>query len=268
VVRSFQVALPDDCVFSHVTAAQLWQLPLPESLSQDRTVDAMRASERGRVRRTGCRGHRGLELRRVATAQGLPVTSLADTWVDLGEATVRGLSLDDLVVLGDAVATRLDGRPGPDEVDQDRRGRGRDDLAQVLASRTRPRGKGMLSEALDLVRSPVRSPMESRARLMFVRAGFPEPEVNVAVLDSDGFWMLEGDLVWRDQRVIGEYQGRDHASIRRRSYDATRVALAADHGWRVLEIYAEDVFRPPRRIACLTRFAHALALDLLGLSIR
>ena len=125
----------------------------------------------------------------------------------------------------------------------------------------------MLAAALDLVRAPVRSPMETRARLMFVRAGFPEPEVNGIVLDGDGFWMLEGDLVWREQRVVGEYQGRDHASIRRRSYDSSRNALAADHDWRVLEIYADDVFRPPRRVACLQRFARALGLDPDGLAI-
>ncbi|WP_460938478.1 hypothetical protein [Phycicoccus ginsengisoli] len=195
------------------------------------------------------------------------MTSLPDTWVDLGELAEPGMSLDDLVIVADAVATRLAGPPGPGEADDDLRGRGRAELERVLASRTRPRGKRLLTEALDLARAPVRSPMETRARLMFLRAGFPEPEVNGVVLDGDGFWMLEGDLVWREQRVVGEYQGRDHASIRRRSYDSTRTALAADHDWRVLEIYADDVFRPPRRVACLQRFARALGLDLDGLAI-
>ena len=110
--------------------------------------------------------------------------------------------------------------------------------------------------------------METRSRLMFVRAGFPEPAVNLEVTDGNGFWMLEGDLVWKEQRVIGEYQGSDHASIRRRSYDATRSAEAADEGWQVIEIYAEDLFQPPRRLRCLRRFARALGLDERRLSIR
>ena len=103
--------------------------------------------------------------------------------------------------------------------------------------------------------------METRARLMFWRAGFPEPEVNAEVLDSAGGWLLEGDLVWREQRVIGEYQGADHGSIKRRSADSSRASSAEDHGYRVLEIFAEDVFGPARRRACLTRFARALGLD-------
>ena len=96
---------------------------------------------------------------------------------------------------------------------------------------------------------------------MFVRAGFPEPEVNAAVLDAHGGWLLEGDLVWRRQRVIGEYQGSDHASIRRRSADASRASGAEAEDYRILEIFAEDVYRGARRRACLNRFARALCLD-------
>ena len=78
---------------------------------------------------------------------------------------------------------------------------------------------------------------------MFHRAGFPEPELNAVVRDAHGGWLLEGDLVWRKQRVIGEYQGSDHASIRRRSADSSRATGAEAEGYRVLEIYAEDVYR-------------------------
>jgi hypothetical protein len=102
--------------------------------------------------------------------------------------------------------------------------------------------------------------METRARLMFARAGFPEPAVNLPVHGEDGQWLLEGDLVWPQQRVIGEYQGKDHASIQRRSADAARAATAVDEGWAVLEIFAADVYRQPRRVACLRRFARALGL--------
>jgi very-short-patch-repair endonuclease len=79
--------------------------------------------------------------------------------------------------------------------------------------------------------------------------------------------LLEGDLVWRKQRVIGEYQGADHASIRRRSADASRLTSAEAEGYRILEIYAEDVFGGARRRACLHRFARALAIDPAELTI-
>ena len=117
-------------------------------------------------------------------------------------------------------------------------------LADALARRCRPRGARAAS------RRPWRwcaprsgRPMESRARLMFVHAGFPEPEVNADVFDAHGGWLLEGDLVWRRQRVVGEYQGVDHASIRRRSADASRATSAEAEDYRILEIYSEDVFR-------------------------
>ncbi len=265
--RAFRAALPDDIAFSHVTACQLWGLTLPDGVAGQAELDVVRETRRNRIRRAGCSGHRGLEGRDRVTRHGLPLTGLADTWVDLGEVLGRGLEPDDLVVVGDEVATRLAGRPDPVS--------GRPDwsigasvLRRALTRRVRPRGGAALEASLALVRAPVRSPMETRARLMFVRAGFPEPLVNRDVHGHDGQWLLEGDLVWEDQRVVGEYQGRDHASIRRRSYDADRRAVAGDEDWAVVEIYAADVYQPARRIACLRRFGRALSLDLARLTIR
>ena len=232
----------------------------------------MRDSTRPRVRRSGCIGHKGLERRAVVEVDGLRVVELADTWVDLGEVAGRGIRLDDLVVAGDVVARRLDA--GPDRGSTGRSldgGRlpdhGQGALRMALEARVRPRGKALLAEALPLVRAGSRSPMETRARLMFHRAGFPEPELNADVRDAHGGWLLEGDLVWRQQRVIGEYQGSDHGSIKRRSADASRATSAEQHGYRVIEIFAEDVFGGGRRRACLTRFARAMHLDLATLRI-
>ena len=52
--------------------------------------------------------------------------------------------------------------------------------------------------------------METRTRLMFVKAGIPEPRLNAAVRDADGEWLLTGDLVWDEKRVVAEYQGSTH----------------------------------------------------------
>ena len=265
--RAFAVALPDDVAFSHVTACQLWGLDLPRQLEATSELDVMRRTTHSQIRRRGCRGHRGLEVRTTTELRGLRVTGLADTWVDLGELVGEEVGLEDLVVIGDQVATRLAGRPEPGS-SAPPPDRGHHHLEVALARRCRPRGKAVLGQALQLVRAPVRSPMETRTRLMFGRAGFPEPAVNRPVFHRDGQWLLEGDFVWEAERVIGEYQGRDHASIRRRSHDASRQALAQDDGWRLLEIYAEDVYRPARRVDCLRRFAAALGLDPAGLNIR
>ncbi|PKW26025.1 hypothetical protein [Phycicoccus duodecadis] len=246
---AFALALPPDVAFSHLTAARLWGLPLPAPLEEQEELDVIRATGRARIERRGCIGHRGLEHRAVSSVQGLRVTSLADTWVDLGECVPRGLGRDDLVVAGDVVATRLggEGHASP--------------LAEALDARVRPRHARTLADALRLVRPGVRSPAETRARLVFHDAGFPEPEVNGHVHAAGGGWLAEGDLVWRAQRVIGEYQGSVHAGIRRRSEDSYRNGLLGDEGWTVLELFAQDLVPGARRVSTLRRFARALALD-------
>ncbi|MBM6400622.1 hypothetical protein [Phycicoccus sonneratiae] len=264
--RAFARALPADCAFSHVTAARLWGLPLPAPLERDDTLDVMRRSERAPVERTGCRGHRGLERRRVVELDGLRVTDPADTWVDLAAVRRHRLDRDDLVAVGDAVVTRW-ARPGvrrsavevADALDP---------LRRALAARGSPRGATLLVEALALVRPGVRSARETRSRLLFVAAGFPEPEPCAPLHARGGGWLAEGDLVWHAQRVVGEYQGEVHGSRSARSTDAARNGLLGDEDWTVLEIFAEDHADPHRRRALLVRFARALGLDPRTLTIR
>ena len=158
--RAFAAALPSDVAFSHITSARLLGLPLPSRIV-DSALHVMRSSDRTRIRRTGCRGHRGLETRGVEIVKGLRVVCGPDTWCDLGDLLTGLLTVDDLIVIGDAILARLGEEPSV--------------LASVLESRVRPRGRTMLTEALGLIRAGARSPMESLTRLMFVRAGFPEP---------------------------------------------------------------------------------------------
>ncbi|MBD3785136.1 MAG: hypothetical protein IE926_19695 [Micrococcales bacterium] len=166
---------------------------------------------------------------------------------------------------GDAVVTRW-APPGVD--------RSPDDvaaavapLAGALAARGSPRGTRPLTQALDLIRPGVRSAMETRSRLLFVAADFPEPAPCAPLHARGGGWLAEGDLVWRAQRVVGEYQGEVHGGRAARSADAYRAGLLGDEGWTVVEIYAEDHTDPPRRRALLRRVAAALGLDPRTLSI-
>ncbi len=293
-VDAFDVGLPKDAAFSHVTAAQLWDLPLPRGLEDRQILDVMRATGLPQTRRLGCHGRRGSENRSIWAVHGIRVIGLADTWCDLGELATGPdptMDLDDLVIVGDAIVRRLDesaialqegvefeaaatcqelwprpGDPGRAELmallaRESAGSVGMAELRRALSARVRPRGRKVLAEALALVRPRVKSPMETRSRLMFLRAGFPEPFVNEEIRDEIGSFLLEGDLVWRAQRVVGEYQGEHHASIKRRSADSNRASVAEDHDWTVLEIFSEDVHQRPRRIACLTRFARALTLD-------
>jgi hypothetical protein len=258
----FALALPRDAAFSHITAARLWSLPLPSHLeSEDHPLDVMRPTRRGLVRRAGCRGHRGLESRAVERVDGLAVTSMPDTWADLAAIRPHAPGVDDLVTVGDAVLWRLAASAGrrPSAADAAV-------LRRVVDDRAGSRGARALGAAVALVRPGARSPMETRTRLVFHRAGFPEPELNATVVGRGG-WLLEGDLVWRRQRVVAEYQGAVHADIRRRSDDAQRRGLAEDEGWTVVEVFAADVFRAARRVTLLLRTARALGIDPASLRI-
>lgn len=257
--RAFLVAMHGDVALSHVSAAQVWGLPLPRDLQEQHDLDVMCGVGAGPVRRAGCIGHRGLERRAVVSRDGVPVTSLVDTWTDLGEVMRRGLTGDDLVVVGDVVARQLC-RPGDPDV-------GRRALGTCLDARVRPRGKVLLAEALTQISPRSASPMETRARLVFARGGLPAPELNAAVhFDADargdegGGWMLEGDFVWRRQRVVAEYQGEHHATIAQRSVDVARRHLAEDEGWLFVEVFAGDVYNRARRIAMLRRLGRALGV--------
>ena len=152
---AFARALPGDCAFSHGTAAALLGVPLPRRFEESTVLDVMRCTGTSVIRRKGCAGHRGLESRTVAEVLGCESCHWSTPGCDLGEWVARGLTVDDLVVAGDDVVNRL--RPRPRTLDSQR----------VLGTRCRPRGGAALEAAASLVRSDVRSPMESRARLMF-----------------------------------------------------------------------------------------------------
>lgn len=271
--QAFLVAMRGPVALSHISAAQVWEIPLPRRLEAQCDLDVMCGPKAGPVKRDGCIGHRGLTHRSVVLHRGVEVTSLADTWVDLGEVLKRGLDLDDLVVAGDVIAKKLDRELGEE-------GAGAIVMRSALMSRVRPRGKKVLIEALGLISPRSKSPMETRARLMFHRGGLPAPELNVAVDfasgepgalgegDGPAGWMLEGDFVWREQRVIGEYQGEHHKDIRQRAVDVARRHLAEDDGWTFVEIFAGDVYTRPKRISMLRRLGRELGVRHGDLNLR
>lgn len=255
-LRACAPGLADGVAFSHVTAARWWALPLPPDLEGREGLDVMTRSGSGQPVRRGFRGHRGVESRVVTHDGGVAVVDVADTWCDLGDLGRRRLSVEDLVVAGDAAVTRLDEAAGVTRAESV----GRQVLAEALHQRVRPRGAVALRQALVLVRPGVRSAQESRTRMVFHDAGLPEPEVNGIITDRAGCWLAEGDLLWREQRVVAEYQGEVHADRRRRSADAARRELLVDEGWSVHEVWAEDLATWGRRTALARRVRRSLGL--------
>lgn len=253
--RAVGLVLPSGAAFSHLTAAQLHGLPLSYAMEEDTRLHVIHDIGAAQIRRAGVVGHRALHPRAIGEVDGLPVVGMADTWVDLGELVGRGkpVGLDDLIVVGDACATALDStRP----------------LRVALAKRIRPRGKRTLVEALEYIRVGSWSPRETQCRLMFVRAGLPEPKLNEPIFASwDSRLLLGyGDLVWRIElpdgrviKVIGEYQGKEyHESDEQRAHDKARRELFEADDWLVLEIWHADVDSTATRRETVRRFASEL----------
>ncbi len=176
----------------------------------------------------------------VATRWG-PATSPARTFLDRASQ----LDLPDLVALGDAIV-----------------GRGCATLAEltaVVAWAGGRRGVVNARAALPLLDGRARSPMESRTRAVLVLGGCPPPEVNAPIYDSDGYWLAEGDLVWRAAKLLVEYDGQVHLAEEQRRKDAQRHNLLVAEGWTVLRITADDVLRRPYALIALVKAQLAAA---------
>lgn len=246
---AFAVVAPVPFAFAHATAARLLGIPLPYALDEDPHLHIVTRTEANRVRRFEVVGHRGLESREVVEVCGLPVVGPADTWADLGEYVGAGLpvGLDDLIVAGDAAANLL-GEIAP--------------LKRAVEARVRPRGKVTLTFALPRIRLGAWSPMETRSRLMVTRAGLPEPRHNLPVVSRTGTWLGFGDLVWEEQRVIGEYQGVEfHTRPRDKTHDDLRRDRIERGDWSVVDIVAADVFDHDDRAAKLRELAGVLGAN-------
>lgn len=101
------------------------------------------------------------------------------------------------------------------------------------------------------------SPMETRLRMLLVRAGLPRPQVQWPVQDELTRTVLWLDLAYPDRMVAIEYEGEDHttpAGVRR---DIARYTRLVDRGWRIYRYTADEVRRDPGRI--LAQVTRALA---------
>lgn len=233
LAEAASLVLPIGSAFSHLTAARIQGLPVPRRWAPTEPLDVMNVTGAPLIRRACCKGHRGLELRRAVRRHGLRVVSPEDTWCDL--ASTGSLDLDELIVLGDAVVHHLRGiQPGQ--------------LAEAVRRRRGWRGRRLMSEALPQLRPRNNSPMETRARLFFLRGGLPEPELNVVINDkSSGQWLSDSDFVWREQRVVAEFDGDHHRTDRQQwQNDVARRENLQDDGWAFVQLTYASVMVYPR----------------------
>lgn len=93
---------------------------------------------------------------------------------------------------------------------------------------------------------------ESETAAVLTFAGLPAPELNVR-LDVPGRTVI-GDLLYRDQRLVVEYEGTHHQDTRARYVkDIDRYAAMRDAGYAYLQVTDERLARPRQMVALVHR---------------
>lgn len=220
------LVLPDSAVFSHSTAAALWDLPslVPTDVLEVSTPTGITVPQR-----RGISAHErktpDLDVRIVS---GLRATSPVTVFVDLAER----LSQWQLTALGDAILRRRLATGA--EVDE------------AVSRAVRRRGVRLARLVAPTLDGRAESPMESALRALIIAAGFPVPEVNPNLYDEHGNFLARVDLLFRKQRVIVEYDGDHHRTDKAQfAADLARVAMLQRHGYIVLRFTAVHVFQQP-----------------------
>jgi len=228
--------------FSHLTAARLWEAPLPFEHAASESLHVLSLPGAGPIRRPGIVGWESADADVDRRLLGIvPIVAPAAVWcqmavpgatgIDAGTGARRNLSRDWLVAVGDFLLTGPRHRRSPLCT--------REELAEALRRHRGKRGAKAATWAIERLRAPVHSPRESLLRLALVRRGLPEPEVQVPVQTSGG--LRHADLGYPDARLLIEYQGDHHRTDRRQWLeDLARVQLFEDAGYRVIAAGANE----------------------------
>ena len=213
-------------MLSHRSAAALWDL----HRSARARIEVSTPSRRRH--RPGIEVHRaGLQPDEVTVVDGIPVTTVARTLLDLAALLPRS-QLERAIERAEAL--RLTDHISLDEL-----------------LRRYPRRKGTRS-LREVVRrgiepSLTRSELEDRF-LTFLDAHGLRPEVNADIPLGDRF--IEADFLWREQRLIVELDGHNtHGTRAAFERDRQRDRILQAAGWRVVRITWRQLQDDPAAIA-------------------
>lgn len=210
--------------FCGPTAAELWGIPLPFRTRGLMHVGALPPAREPRT--AGVTGRRLLlTWDELTLLESLPVPHPAETWAELGSL----LRLDELIIAADHILH---------EHLADR-----DELTAAV-ERLRRRGAVDLRQALSEARAGAESPKETETRLVIVRGGLPEPELNWDLHDGFGRLLARLDMAYPRYRVAVEYDGRQHAEHGQFARDADRWAEIEASGWILIRVLAHHLASP------------------------
>ena len=231
--QAYSLRMPPDAFYCGPTAALLHGIPLPTSQATNPALHVGLPRGSRAVHIVGARGHSyDIAIDDIVTRDASRVTSVERTWCDLA----RWLPLGDLVAAGDWLIQRRRPLTSPAR------------LEAAVAQYSGQRGVKNLRQAASLLNERAESPRESLLRVEVILAGLPAPEVNVELFDSRGRFLARADLLYREYRLILEYEGLQHLTDRAQwQRDIDRTHALEDEGWRIIRVTAEDL-RDPRRL--------------------
>ncbi|MDN5771204.1 MAG: hypothetical protein L0H24_09955 [Microlunatus sp.] len=220
-------------VFSHGSAAAVHGLPLFRNALDH--VHVTRDRQGGGVRRSVVFVH-GSPLREEdrTVSDGLPVTSLARTTVDLA----RTLDYDQAVAVVDrALALGTDPTA----------------LAESLEQAQRWYGSPQARRAVAFGDARSESVGESYSRVRLHDLGLPAPTLQLEVFDRNGYLIGRADFGWQEHRTLGEFDGRTKYGGLRRPGESPedvvhreklREDALRDQGWEIARWDSDDLRRP------------------------
>jgi hypothetical protein len=230
---AWRLVLPDDAVFTHVTAARLlgWWLPqLPEPVP----VFAATAADR-HPRRAGVTCSRLQRSSPPLQVEGLPVDAPGEVLLRAS----RDLALLDVAPMMDS-ALRLS-EDAASQVDE--------------LCRTRRPGVKRLRVAYALADARSESAWETLLRLFHVSIGV-EVEPQHVVLDGEGRFVARSDLRLTGTNQLAEYDGGHHLSVAQQQEDLRRARRIAETPYIRRGYTADDLVNRP--LAMLQEIDRAL----------
>lgn len=219
LARAYAVKMLTNQYFSHATAAVLHDMRLPRAMQLRPGLHVTTAGGSRALRGKQILGHVGNA--ETIIRGGLRLATPLATWCQLGSM----LNLDDLVIAGDGLLSRKDPTVTMAE------------LQNAVAAWQGSRGYRNLLDALSRVRARTDSARETMLRLLVVRAGLPEPMVNVPVRNREGRVVAHADLAFPEFNLVLEYDGDQHRTDQTQYYiDIDRLERITREGWRVIRI--------------------------------
>ncbi|HEX6349901.1 MAG TPA: DUF559 domain-containing protein [Candidatus Dormibacteraeota bacterium] len=106
------------------------------------------------------------------------------------------------------------------------------------------------------VEAAAESPMESRLRILLVRAGLPRPIAQAVLKDEAGRPLARVDLYYPSVRLVIEYDGSTHRDSLVQDNRRQNALLQA--GYRLLRFTAADVLGSPDAVVASVSTALAM----------